>query len=119
MKLTTEKRQLLSLFKYYRSCVIAAYEEYYAGRSDGYCPHGVYVGGCGIDWMCGACEGESYSFTQQAYFEATNHINNERRKAFKHAAEQVIDVLADNGEWLNKADRDIFLEFYGKLMQRR
>jgi hypothetical protein len=20
------------------------------------CPHGVYVGGCGIDWMCGACE---------------------------------------------------------------
>lgn len=23
---------------------------------DGYCPHGVYVGGCGIDWMCGACE---------------------------------------------------------------
>jgi hypothetical protein len=23
---------------------------------DGYCKHGVYVGGCGIDWMCGACE---------------------------------------------------------------
>lgn len=22
----------------------------------GYCPHGKYVGGCGIDWMCGACE---------------------------------------------------------------
>ena len=21
-----------------------------------YCPHGVYVGGCGIDWMCGECE---------------------------------------------------------------
>ena len=20
------------------------------------CPHGVYVGGCGIDWMCGQCE---------------------------------------------------------------
>lgn len=25
-------------------------------RSDGYCEHGVYVGGCGIDWMCGYCE---------------------------------------------------------------
>lgn len=23
---------------------------------DGYCAHGVYVGGCGIDWMCGYCE---------------------------------------------------------------
>lgn len=20
------------------------------------CPHGVYVGGCGIDWMCPVCE---------------------------------------------------------------
>jgi hypothetical protein len=28
--------------------------------ANGYCPHGVYVGGCGIDWMCGKCEdGES------------------------------------------------------------
>lgn len=31
------------------------------GRRDdmaepGYCRHGVYVGGCGVDWMCGACE---------------------------------------------------------------
>lgn len=24
--------------------------------ADGYCPHGVYVGGIGIDWMCGRCE---------------------------------------------------------------
>lgn len=23
---------------------------------EGYCRHGVYVGGIGIDWMCGACE---------------------------------------------------------------
>lgn len=23
---------------------------------EGRCRHGVYVGGCGIDWMCGACE---------------------------------------------------------------
>lgn len=23
---------------------------------DGYCEHGVYVGGCGIDWMCPECE---------------------------------------------------------------
>lgn len=23
---------------------------------DGYCEHGTYVGGCGIDWMCSDCE---------------------------------------------------------------
>lgn len=23
---------------------------------EGHCRHGVYVGGCGVDWMCGACE---------------------------------------------------------------
>jgi hypothetical protein len=23
---------------------------------EGYCPHGVYVGGIGVDWMCGRCE---------------------------------------------------------------
>jgi len=23
---------------------------------DGYCEHGVYVGGCGIDYICGQCE---------------------------------------------------------------
>ena len=23
---------------------------------DGHCRHGVYVGGCGVDWMCGPCE---------------------------------------------------------------
>lgn len=34
----------------------AAYEEYRSGNTDGYCHHGTYVGGCGIDWMCYYCE---------------------------------------------------------------
>jgi hypothetical protein len=25
-------------------------------KRGGYCKHGVYVGGIGIDWMCGQCE---------------------------------------------------------------
>jgi hypothetical protein len=29
---------------------------YYRGELDNYCPHGTYVGGCGIDWMCHYCE---------------------------------------------------------------
>lgn len=40
---------------------------YWAGELDGYCIHGVYVGGCGIDWMCGRCEsGEQLSPTEWA-----------------------------------------------------
>lgn len=31
-------------------------------NEDNYCEHGTYVGGCGIDWMCGWCEeGTPYS----------------------------------------------------------
>jgi hypothetical protein len=26
------------------------------GKWDGYCKHGVYVGGCGVDLMCIRCE---------------------------------------------------------------
>jgi hypothetical protein len=30
--------------------------EYWSSDDGGYCKHGTYVGGCGIDWMCGYCE---------------------------------------------------------------
>ncbi len=29
---------------------------YIQSSNEGYCFHGTYVGGCGIDWMCGYCE---------------------------------------------------------------
>lgn len=37
---------------------ITAIEEFEENMSqyNPYCPHGVYVGGCGIDWMCHDCE---------------------------------------------------------------
>lgn len=28
----------------------------HAWPNTGCCKHGVYVGGCGVDWMCGRCE---------------------------------------------------------------
>lgn len=31
-------------------------EAYHSVQYEGYCFHGMWVGGCGIDWMCGACE---------------------------------------------------------------
>jgi len=34
----------------------AAEAETIVPRPEGYCVHGTYTGGCGIDWLCGACE---------------------------------------------------------------
>lgn len=31
----------------------------YGSDPSGDCQHGVYVGGCGIDWMCGWCESDT------------------------------------------------------------
>lgn len=36
-------------------------------ESYGYCEHGIYVGGCGADYMCGWCENGD---TRNAYAEA-------------------------------------------------
>lgn len=36
--------------------------------TSGYCKHGVYTGGCGIDYMCGACEmGYDQWYPQKSY----------------------------------------------------
>ena len=32
--------------------------DHLTGEGDGYCKHGVYVGGCGVDWMCSRCEND-------------------------------------------------------------
>lgn len=34
---------------------------------DGYCEHGTYVGGCGIDWMCEWCESGTNSSDYAAW----------------------------------------------------
>lgn len=56
---------------------------------DGYCPHGVYVGGCGIDWMCQWCEnGISVS-------EARKIVRAERTRATRERAERAAKFLHD------------------------
>ena len=53
----------------------------------GYCEHGKYVGGCGIDWMCGWCEdGVSAA-------EAERISRDSRTHATRVAAERAADVL--------------------------
>jgi hypothetical protein len=34
---------------------------------EGYCFHGTYVGGCGIDWMCGYCESSELGSSHYDY----------------------------------------------------
>lgn len=37
----------------------------------GYCFHGTYVGGCGIDWMCGWCESGEEGSSPHDYLEGS------------------------------------------------
>ena len=62
--------------------------DYLATPNDGHCFHGVYVGGCGIDWMCGYCEsGEkgssAYDYLEgdYRYKEAVSTLRGIRRRA--------------------------------------
>lgn len=48
----------------------------YWRHKSGYCEHGVYVGGCGIDWMCGRCESGEEPLTK-----AERKKYNRQRKA--------------------------------------
>lgn len=50
--------------------------EIFDGLTQGNCKHGTYVGGCGIDWMCGACESgeDSRNFVEVAEDRLTNEV---------------------------------------------
>lgn len=62
----------------------------------GYCPHGKYVGGCGIDWMCFACEmGDDAPDLTDADF--TRMIEAQVKLVHKNS-KLALDVMAnDNG----------------------
>ena len=62
--------------------------DYLATPNEGYCFHGVYVGGCGIDWMCGYCESgdegsSAYDYLEGVYRykEAASTLRGIRRRA--------------------------------------
>lgn len=50
-----------------------------------YCVHGVYVGGCGIDWMCHDCE-----------------------MGYEVSSEQLAKYKADREDWANRSDEEQF-----------
>ena len=57
------------------------------GESYDYCPHGVYVGGCGIDWMCQWCE-DGISVQ-----EARRIVTNRRTKLIRTNSDNAQNVL--------------------------
>lgn len=67
----------------------------------GYCEHGVYVGGCGPDWMCGWCE-SGISWGEYCL------IMLHRRIAFKVTREatkmRIYDILYKHGDVKDAAD---------------
>jgi hypothetical protein len=44
---------------------VRTFSNYSEDVPDGYCVHGTYVGGCGIDWMCGHCEMDEFDYAEQ------------------------------------------------------
>jgi hypothetical protein len=51
---------------------------------EGHCVHGVYVGGCGIDWLCGSCElGDGHN----------SHTDASLASANKRATSKVVDAV--------------------------
>lgn len=66
-------------------------QSYYDGD---HCPHGVYVGGCGIDWMCQWCE-DGISLA-----EAKRIVSAEKTRAVRERASraaQFLSVLLTHG----------------------
>lgn len=61
---------------------------------DGYCEHGTYVGGCGIDWLCQWCE-DGISLTEARRIVAAERLRATRERAGRAA--QLLAVLLTHG----------------------
>lgn len=70
----------------------------YDRHEAGYCQHGVYVGGCGIDWMCGACESGEAPLTK-----AERKKYDRTRKANYHLGRVLYFLKRNNWEKAGEA----------------
>jgi hypothetical protein len=44
------------------------YGQFERAEASDYCQHGVYVGGCGVDFMCGYCEMGADTWVEHTYY---------------------------------------------------
>lgn len=62
---------------------------------DGYCEHGEYVGGCGVDWMCGLCE-DGISAAEATRIQTEQRTRLVRDRA--QSAERLLTKLLQTGQ---------------------
>jgi hypothetical protein len=84
--------------------------EEFSPRPDGYCPHGTYVGGCGIDWICGACELGDDDWSLEDEAAATV------RKATRHVLRHV-GFLTDFGYELSQVNDNLRTQLVADVTQ--
>jgi len=72
-------------------------EAYDSVQYEGYCFHGMWVGGCGIDWMCGACESDELGSSHYDYLRGSYRYSEALRTIKSNLLKkQVADWVADN-----------------------
>ena len=99
-------RTKLEMFKDAVAWVHEQERAYWAGELDGYCVHGVYVGGCGIDWMCGRCESDyqpsATEWAMEIVREEMRRIELEKDMEFPISKEEAAEILNNNWEHADK-----------------
>lgn len=93
--------------------LIREYERYYRGETEGHCPHGVYVGGCGADYMCGYCE-SNYSILEYALIVAYD----ERRRERNHIDMELVKKIMSGFPWEHFDQRESH-EIYKRFVEIR
>jgi len=82
---------------------------YHNGELGGYCVHGVYVGGCGIDWMCGICEsGEDLSPTEWAMANVRDEIRRLDRVKLGEMQCDLLEMLGEGSAFNERQQRELW-----------
>lgn len=104
-----------------------------AERREGYCFHGTYVGGCGIDWMCGYCESGDEGSSPYDYLSgnfryslALSTIKGKLRKeaVFSWCEEKLsqglgkFEVLELAERQLSRGEQDLASYYFSVVMRR-
>lgn len=107
MAITIAEKQ--KMFREELAFVHEQYRAYRAGELDGYCVHGVYVGGCGIDWMCGICEsGEDLSPVAWAMANVRDEICRLHRVQLAEMQCELVEMVGSGSPFSATAQQDLW-----------
>jgi hypothetical protein len=108
-KMTVTVAEKREMFRAELEFVHDRYRAYWAGELDGYCIHGVYVGGSGIDWMCGICEsGEDLTPTEWAMANVRDSIRRSNRVRLEEMQCELLNMLEDDNSFSEKAKQELW-----------